>query len=90
MRFAGTCTMYLKNAIPQLMAAAMYHGFNDKFLRWAYEAQTHEQVGDRKQGDGKRDGSQGILLIGRYSGWVDGSLCLSSVMTGCLAVLASL
>ena len=38
MRFAGTCTMYSKNAIPQLMAAATYHGFNDKILRWAYQA----------------------------------------------------
>jgi hypothetical protein len=37
---AGTCTMYSKNAMPQLMVAAMYHGFNDKFLRWAYQAQT--------------------------------------------------
>lgn len=44
MRFAGTCTMYSKNAMPQLMVAAMYHGFSDKFLRWAYQANVMNKL----------------------------------------------
>jgi hypothetical protein len=36
--------MYSKNAMPQLMVAAMYQGFNDKFLRWAYQANVMNKL----------------------------------------------
>src|SRR4051812_43779518 len=38
MRFAGTCTRYSNSAMPQLASAAITHGFDAMFLRWAYHA----------------------------------------------------
>src|SRR5262245_5003015 len=38
MRFAGTCSMYSRNAMPQLTIAATYHGRSLKLRRCAYHA----------------------------------------------------
>ena len=38
MRFAGTCSRYSNNAIPQLTSAAMNQGFELSSLRCAYHA----------------------------------------------------
>src|SRR5436190_2448849 len=38
MRLAGTCSMYSKNAMPQLTSAATYHGRSLKLRRCAYHA----------------------------------------------------
>src|SRR5437588_10955554 len=46
-RFAGTCSRYSKNAIPQLMMAATYHGLARRSRRCAYQAnvmKTFEQA----------------------------------------------
>src|SRR6185295_2283181 len=40
MRFAGTCAMYSNRAIPQEIAAAMYHGRACSSLRCAYQAKV--------------------------------------------------
>src|SRR6187402_611777 len=47
MRFAGTCSVYSKKAIDQLMATAMYQGRAESSRRCAYHAmvmKTFEQV----------------------------------------------
>src|SRR5215207_4047188 len=38
MRFAGTCSMYSKKAIPQLATAATYHFRSPRVRRWPYQA----------------------------------------------------
>src|SRR4051794_30731494 len=39
-RFAGTWSRYSNSAMPQLASAAIHHGFDDRFLRWAYQAKV--------------------------------------------------
>jgi hypothetical protein len=43
MRLAGMCTEYSKKAMPQLNAAAKYHGFPDHCFRWKYHAVSMKQ-----------------------------------------------
>src|SRR5690606_24703837 len=49
-RFAGTCSMYSKNATPQLTSAAIHHGRAARSSRWAYQAKvmkTFDSVSSR-------------------------------------------
>src|SRR5205809_338191 len=40
MQLAGTCSRYLKSAIPQLTIAATYHGRSAMFFKWAYHSKV--------------------------------------------------
>src|SRR2546421_6201039 len=53
MRFAGTCSRYSKNAMPQLTSAATYQGRTTRLLRCAYQAKvmkTFEPMSSRVAG----------------------------------------
>ena len=43
-RFAGTCSMYSKKAIPQLANAATIHGLADMFFRCPYHAKVMKRL----------------------------------------------